>query len=55
MMADEELQEEAVRLMGGRLDFVSIEQGAQTVQELLGETSPELVEKLQAYIAAGGQ
>ncbi len=54
MIEDPALQAEAERIIGTRIDFVTTEQGEQTVQDLLVDTSAETVERLQAYIAAGG-
>lgn len=53
MMQDEELQKLAIERLGGPLDFVPVEQASAAINELLNETSPEVIERLKAYIASG--
>jgi hypothetical protein len=53
LMNDAEFKAEATQRFGAPLDFVTPEEGVATVNDLLNDPDPKMVESLNAYIAAG--
>jgi hypothetical protein len=55
LMKDEEFQKFAMKSFNIPIDFVSIEEGEEAIQKLLGKPDKAKIDRIQAYINEGSK